>query len=86
MKSTNGTYRKLEAKLMSGQALPHFLQLELKGQGGDDKRVVEFYGIPTEQDLGEIQVGVFNAEGGECLAKVIVEIVGRNKRSPPLTE
>ncbi|KAG1899485.1 uncharacterized protein F5891DRAFT_1173623 [Suillus fuscotomentosus] len=85
MRSTNGTYRKLEAKLMSGQALPHFLQLELKGHGGDDKRVVEFYGIPAEQDLGEIQVGVFNAEGGECLAKVIVEIVGRNKRSPPLT-
>ncbi|KAG1860319.1 hypothetical protein DFJ58DRAFT_874582 [Suillus subalutaceus] len=85
MKSINGTYRKLEAKLMSGQALPHFLQLELKGHGGNDKRVVEFYGIPTEQDLGEIQVGVFNAEGGECLAKVIVEIVGRNKRSPPLT-
>ncbi|KAG1732488.1 hypothetical protein EDB19DRAFT_1733635 [Suillus lakei] len=85
MKSVNGAYRKLEAKLMSGQALPHFLQLELKGHGGDDKRVVEFYGIPTEQDLGEIQVGVFNAEGGECLAKVIVEIVGRNKRSPPLT-
>ncbi|KAG2125030.1 hypothetical protein DEU56DRAFT_962980 [Suillus clintonianus] len=85
MKSVNGTYRKLEAKLMSGQALPHFLQLELKGHGGDDKRLVEFYGIPTEQDLGEIQVGVFNADGGECLAKVIVEIVGRNKRSPPLT-
>ncbi|KAG1864848.1 hypothetical protein F4604DRAFT_1882030 [Suillus subluteus] len=85
MKSINGTYRKLEAKLMSGQALPHFLQLELKGHGSNDKRVVEFYGIPTEQDLGEIQVGVFNAEGGECLAKVIVEIVGRNKRSPPLT-
>ncbi|KAG2358847.1 hypothetical protein BDR07DRAFT_1416486 [Suillus spraguei] len=85
MKSTNGTYHKLEAKLMSGQALPHFLQLELKGHGGDSKRVVEFYGIPTEQDIGEIQVGVFNAEGGDCLAKVIVEIVGRNKRSPPLT-
>ncbi|KAG0694585.1 hypothetical protein DFH29DRAFT_959473 [Suillus ampliporus] len=83
MKSVNGTCRKLEAKLMSGQALPHFLQLELKG--GDDKRVVEFYGVPTEQDIGEIQVGVFNAEGGECLAKVTVEIVGRNKRSPPLT-
>jgi len=84
MKSVN-VCRKLEAKLMSGQALPHFLQLELKRHGGDDKRVVEFYGIPTEHDIGEIHVGVFNVEGGECLAKVIIEIVGRNKRSPPLT-
>lgn len=83
MKSVNGVRRKLEAKLMSGRALPHFLQLELKGHGSG--RVIEFSGIPTEHDVGEIRVGVFNAEGGECLVKVVVEVVGKNRRSPPLT-
>ena len=83
MKSVDHVRRKLEAKLMSGKALPHFLQLELKGHGGG--RVVEFSGIPAERDVGEMHVGVFNMEDGECLATVLVEIVGRIMKSPPLT-
>lgn len=73
---------KLEARQISGQALPKFLQLELKGHTGEVRKVVEFSGIPTEHDVGEIHVGVFNTDGGECLAKVVVEIVG--SRSSPL--
>ncbi|KAH7926425.1 hypothetical protein BV22DRAFT_1046095 [Leucogyrophana mollusca] len=84
IKSPNGTYQKLEARLVSGHALPEFLQLELKGHG-EDKRVVEFFGVPADEDIGEMHVGIFNTDGGECLARVIVEVVGRNKRSPPMT-
>lgn len=73
---------KLEARQISGQALPKFLQLELKGHTGEVRKVVEFSSIPTEHDVGEIHVGVFNTDGGECLAKVVVEIVG--SRSSPL--
>ncbi|KAH7913037.1 hypothetical protein BJ138DRAFT_694374 [Hygrophoropsis aurantiaca] len=83
VKSSNGTYHKLEARLVSGHPLPEFLQLELKG--GDDKRVVRFYGVPTDVDVGEMHVGVFNTDSGECVARVVVEVVGRNKKSPPMT-
>ncbi|OAX39265.1 hypothetical protein K503DRAFT_865545 [Rhizopogon vinicolor AM-OR11-026] len=71
--SVNGVLPKLEARLTSGQALPRFLQLELK-EYDDVRRVVEFSGIPTEDDVGEIHAGVFDEEGGVCLAKVVVEI------------
>lgn len=79
-------HRKLEARLMSGRALPSFLQAELKGFGvkGDEKKAVEFYGVPAESDIGELYVGVFNAEGGECLARVMVEVIARGKKTPPM--
>ena len=87
MQHTSPQYRKLEARLISGRALPSFLQAELKGFGGrsDEKKAVEFYGVPAESDIGELHVGVFNAEGGECLARVVVEVVTRgNKKTPPM--
>ncbi|KIK94995.1 hypothetical protein PAXRUDRAFT_827439 [Paxillus rubicundulus Ve08.2h10] len=88
MQHSSSQYRKLEARLVSGRALPSFMHAELKGfEGkGDDKKAVEFYGVPAEGDIGELNVGVFNVEGGGCLARVTVEVVARNKRSPPLAE
>ncbi|KIJ65153.1 hypothetical protein HYDPIDRAFT_27875 [Hydnomerulius pinastri MD-312] len=86
MGASSNQYRKLEARLISGHALPPFMQVELKGYGGkgDEKKAVEFYGVPADVDIGELHVGIFNVEGGECLARVVVEVVARNKRSPPL--
>ena len=62
------------------------MQVELKGFGGksDEKKSVEFFGVPTEGDIGELHVGVFNVEGGECLARVVVEVVARGKKTPPM--
>lgn len=87
MQHASGQYRKLEARLVSGRALPSFMQAELKGFGAksDDKKGIEFYGVPTETDMGELHVGVFHAEGGECLARVVVEVVARGKKTPPMT-
>ncbi|KAL4078841.1 hypothetical protein V8B97DRAFT_1081979 [Scleroderma yunnanense] len=71
--------RKLEAKLVSGHALPSFLQVELKGYGGkSEKKAVEFHGIPSGTDIGRLHVGIFNVDDGELLVSVIVEVVGRN--------
>jgi len=71
--------RKLEAKLVSGHALPSFLQVQLKSYGeGSDKIAVEFYGIPTGADIGGLHVGIFNVDSGELLAGVVVEVVGGN--------
>lgn len=87
MQRSSNQYRKLEARLISGRALPSFMQAELKGFGGkgDEKKAVEFYGVPAEGDIGELHVGVFNVEGGECLARVVVEVVARGKKTPPMT-
>ncbi|KAF9244088.1 hypothetical protein BU15DRAFT_86056 [Melanogaster broomeanus] len=86
IRHSSNRYRKLEARLISGRALPLFICAELKGFGGkvDERKAVEFYGVPTEGDVGELHIGVFNVEGDECLARVIVEVVARNKRFPPL--
>lgn len=76
-------YRRLEARLTSGHVLPTFMQVELRGYGGmNDRKAVEFYGVPTENNVGEIHIGIFDSEDGTCLTKVTVEVVGRNKRSP----
>ena len=84
MQHASQQYRKLEARLISGRALPSFMQAELKGFGGkDEKKAVEFYGVPAEGDTGELHVGLFNAEGGECLARVVVEVIARGKKNPP---
>ncbi|KAG6374704.1 hypothetical protein JVT61DRAFT_4074 [Boletus reticuloceps] len=87
MQPLSQQYRKLEARLMSGRALPPFMQAELKGfwGKGDEKKAVEFYGVPSEKDIGELHVGVFNAEGSECLARVVVEVIARgSKKTPPM--
>lgn len=86
MQQSSNHYRKLEARLISGRALPSFMQAELKGFGGkgDEKKAVEFYGVPAEGDMGEWHVGVFNVEGGACLARVVVEVVAKGKKTPPM--
>ncbi|KAI6167402.1 hypothetical protein EDD17DRAFT_1540661 [Pisolithus thermaeus] len=75
-----GRRRKLEARLVSGDALPAFMQVELKSYGSSNgrKRAVEFYGVPAEDDIGELHVGIFNMETDECLVRVVVEVIGGN--------
>ncbi|KAI5984265.1 hypothetical protein EDD15DRAFT_2309023 [Pisolithus albus] len=77
---SGGQRRKLEARLVSGDALPAFMQVELKSYGSSSgrKRAVEFYGVPAEDDIGELCVGIFNMENDECLVRVVVEVIGGN--------
>ncbi|KIM62471.1 hypothetical protein SCLCIDRAFT_1215047 [Scleroderma citrinum Foug A] len=71
--------RKLEAKLVSGHALPSFLQVQLKSyREGSEKIAAEFYGIPSGADIGGLHVGIFNVDDGELMAGVVVEVVGGN--------
>lgn len=77
---SGGRRQKLEARLISGDALPAFMQVELKSYGSSNgrKRAVEFYGVPAEDDIGELHVGIFSMETDECLVRVVVEVIAGN--------
>ncbi|KAI6042036.1 hypothetical protein EDC04DRAFT_2866924 [Pisolithus marmoratus] len=77
---SGGRRQKLEARLVSGDALPAFVQVELKSYRSSSgrKRAVEFYGVPSEDDTGELHIGIFNMENDECLVKVVVEVIEGN--------
>ncbi|EIW79291.1 hypothetical protein CONPUDRAFT_127284 [Coniophora puteana RWD-64-598 SS2] len=86
LESLEHARKRLQAKTMTGHALPEFLDVELKGHDGpNSRRVVEFSGLPRTADVGEIQVGIFVFNSNDCLAQVVVEVLGKNKRSPPMT-
>ena len=63
------------AKLMSGQHLPTFIRADFSGV--HTKGVVELSGIATFRDLGERTVGVYADKDGECIAAILIEVVGK---------
>lgn len=79
-KSSN--YRKLEARLASGEPAPAFLHLEVMGHGGDDasKRAVEFYGVPVRADIGEYSVEVFEEGDKKCVAKLVIQVEDKSNK------
>ncbi|KAH9918821.1 hypothetical protein B0H21DRAFT_768535 [Amylocystis lapponica] len=73
----------LVARLISGKALPKFVKVELDGIATGmgarvEKRVVEFWGTPQAQDVGEVNVGIYERDGNKCVGRVILEVVGRS--------
>ncbi|KAF7294476.1 MFS domain-containing protein [Mycena kentingensis (nom. inval.)] len=69
--------RKLEAKLLSGKALPRFLHVDLNAS--KHSGAVEFYGSPGPRDLGEYSVGIYTIDDGACVGRVVVEVVGAGR-------
>ncbi|KAI0763854.1 hypothetical protein BD413DRAFT_698923 [Trametes elegans] len=72
----------LEARLVSGRALPRFVKVEFdavpSGTGARvEKRVVELGGTPGAGDVGELEIGVYVRASGECVGRVVVEVVER---------
>lgn len=68
---------KLEARLISGDPLPKFLFADLTS-GSKHKGGVEFSGVPTADDLGELMVGVYTCDDGVRVGRAFVEVVGRS--------
>ncbi|KAI0060254.1 hypothetical protein BV25DRAFT_1888613 [Artomyces pyxidatus] len=69
------------ARQLSGKALPPFLYADLDmARGGPEvkrhKDTVKFWGIPRVEDVGEVHVGVYAADG-ECVGQAVVEVIGR---------
>ncbi|KAI0334646.1 hypothetical protein GY45DRAFT_1294979 [Cubamyces sp. BRFM 1775] len=77
-KSTGG----LEVRLVSGKPLPKFMKVDMdavpSGTGARvEKRVVEFFGTPAAGDVGAFDMGVYERVSGECVGRVVVEVVER---------
>lgn len=79
----------LDVKLMSGLPLPRFVRANVdvvsrpnasdKGKTKHSERLVEFTGVPTKGDVGELNVAVYMKSTEECVGRVIIEIVERAK-------
>ncbi|KAH9829945.1 uncharacterized protein C8Q71DRAFT_717611 [Rhodofomes roseus] len=84
--SAPGSSRKqkvLEARLMNGKPLPRYVKTDLTAIVGGagarvEKRVVEFWGVPTSRDTGELNVGIYEKESDKCVGRVIIQIVERS--------
>ena len=61
---------------------PRFLKVDLAAtsSAGAEKRVVEFSGIPGRNDVGEVNVGVYERGGSECVGRIIIEVVESGRR------
>ncbi|KAI8974761.1 hypothetical protein BD414DRAFT_517395 [Trametes punicea] len=69
-------------RLVSEKALPKFVKVDLDAVPSAagarvEKRVVQFYGSPGSGNVGEWDVGVYERVSGECVGRVIVEVVER---------
>ncbi|OCH91402.1 hypothetical protein OBBRIDRAFT_818795 [Obba rivulosa] len=67
----------LEARLVSGGALPRYMKVDLDA-AGSGRRVVELWGTPGARDVGEVNVGIYECEGGVCVGRAVVEVVTRS--------
>ncbi|KAF8963446.1 hypothetical protein BDZ97DRAFT_1820965 [Flammula alnicola] len=73
--STPGQTRGYYVKLISGQPLPKFIHPNLNGIS--TKGVLELSGVATFRDIGERSIGVFAERDGACVARVMIEVVGK---------
>jgi len=63
--------RMFDVRLLSGEPLPRFLQVDM---GGIAKGAVEFFGVPAATDLGKVVVGVYTRDG-ICVSQMVLEVV-----------
>ena len=62
-----------ELKLLNGGPLPQFLHHELNLKDGS----IEFHGVPNLRDLGIFDVGVHVGDREGCVARTVIDVVGR---------
>jgi axial budding pattern protein 2 len=68
----------LTARRVSGELLPAFLYADLDNAREDRHRdTVKFWGVPRADDVGDVHVGVY-AANGECVAEAVIEVLIRS--------
>ncbi|KAI0298795.1 hypothetical protein B0F90DRAFT_1632199 [Multifurca ochricompacta] len=68
----------LVARRVSGELLPAFLYADLDAARGDKHRdTVKFWGVPRADDVGQVHLGVYAADG-VCVAQAVIEVLTRS--------
>jgi axial budding pattern protein 2 len=68
----------LVARRVSGELIPAFLYADLDIARGERHRdTVKFWGVPRADDVGEVRVGVYTANG-VCVAQAVIEVLVRS--------
>ena len=68
----------LTARRVSGELLPAFLYADLDVARGDKhQNTVKFWGVPRADDVGEVHVGVYAADG-TWVAQAVIEVLMRS--------
>lgn len=63
---------------MTGKMLPKFIKADMCTVGVRGRPGMELSGTPTGKDIGELSVGVYERGSGECVGRVVMEIVERS--------
>jgi axial budding pattern protein 2 len=70
----------LAARRVTGELLPAFLYADLEVARGDNPKhrdTVKFWGVPRPDDVGDVHVGVYEANG-VCVGEAVVEVLVRS--------
>lgn len=68
----------LVARRVSGELMPAFLYADLDVARAERHRdTVKFWGVPRADDVGEVHVGVYTANG-VCVAQAVIEVLVRS--------
>jgi axial budding pattern protein 2 len=70
----------LVARRVTGELLPAFLYADLEVARGDNPKhrdTVKFWGVPRADDVGDVHVGVY-AANGVCVGEAVVEVLVRS--------
>lgn len=70
----------LELKLMSGGRVPSFVRADLTPSvNKTSPRAIDFAGTPLSSNVGVLDIGVFVRGTGECVGRLILEVVEQKR-------
>jgi axial budding pattern protein 2 len=70
----------LTARRVTGELLPAFMYADLEAGRGDNQKhrdTVKFWGVPRADDIGNVHVGVYTANG-VCVGEAVIEVLVRS--------
>ena len=70
----------LTTRRVTGELLPAFLYADLEVGRGDNQKhrdTVKFWGVPRAEDIGDVHVGVY-AANGVCVGEAVIEVLARS--------
>lgn len=65
----------VDVRLVSGGQLPRFIHVNRTA--GNNKNVVQLWGLPAIGDEGELEIGMYTSDRGICIGRAIMEVVSK---------